>query len=297
MSDEQNGNEQSDEKVTDVAGTPDEQGAVDDTARRPSPGATAASRARRIGGRPMPTPAARDARSVTPEAEQVTAPAAASSKAAQDKAAGKAKPAKQANPERAAAPAASAASAAPGEPRRPLPVDLVAMQRRLDRLRWIPAVIAALALVAVLVIGGWQSHGVWWGKKLADTRTEQQQRVLAAAKSCTAAILSYDYKRLDQTQSAAEACITGQFKQDYDQSFELVRTAAPQKDASQTFEVANGGVSDVSSDGKQWVVMLYGQIGYTDNTVKNGPRLDISTPIVTLTQVNGKWLVSKMDTI
>ena len=270
----------------------DEQNPTDepnDTARRPSPGATAASRARRIGGRPMPTPAARDEQRAATGSEPAEVPAAGTQASAAQPKASKEKVAV----EDAVAPAAPAAP----QPRRPLPVDLVAMQRRLDRLRWIPAVIAALALVAVLVIGVWQSHGVWWGKKLADTRTQQQQRVLAAAKSCTAAILSYDYKRLDQTQSAAEACITGQFKQDYDQSFELVRTAAPQKNASQTFEVANGGVSDVSSDGKQWVVMLYGQIGYTDNTVKDGPRLDISTPIVTLTQVNGKWLVSKMDTI
>jgi Mce-associated membrane protein len=245
----------------------------DESARRPSPGATAASRARRIGGRPMPTPAGR-------EAQRTSAPAKGDEP----------QPAKQ----------SASLKKTPSDddqPRRPLPVDLLAMQRRLDRLRWIPAVIAGLALVAVLVVGVWQSHGVWWGKKLGDTRTEQQQRVLAAAKSCTAAILSYDYKRLDQTQAAAEACITGQFKQDYDQSFELVRTAAPEKSASQTFQIANGGVSDVSSDGKQWVVMLYGQIGYTDSTVKNGPRLDISTPIVTLTEVNGKWLVSKMDTI
>lgn len=269
MSDEPDEDAVTDNGETDSGETAE----TDDTARRPSPGATAASRARRIGGRPMPTPTARDAQRSSEPDESPARPAAKKTDEKPDAPEGR------------------------PEPRRPLPVDLVAMQRRLDRLRWIPAVIAALAVVAVLVLGAWQSHGVWWGKRLGDTRTEQQQRVLAAAKSCTAAILSYDYKRLDQTQSAAEACITGQFKQDYDQSFELVRTAAPQKDASQTFQVANGGVSEVSSDGKQWVVLLYGQIGYTDNTVKNGPRLDISTPIVTLTEVNGKWLVSKMDTI
>lgn len=251
--------------------------AADEASRRPSPGATAASRARRIGGRPMPTPAAAARERSTAPEEQ-----------AQPKAPSQKPVAKKATPP----PPPPAA-----EPRHPLPVDLVALQRRVDRLRWIPAVIAGLALVAVLALGVWQSHGVWWGKKLGDTRADQQQRVLAAAKSCTAAILSYDYQRLEQTKSAAEGCATGQFKNDYDQSFDLVQTAAPQKKASQTFRVANGGVSEVSSDGKQWVVMLYGQIEYNDSSVKNGPRLDISTPIVTLTEVNGKWLVSKMDTI
>jgi Mce-associated membrane protein len=263
------------DESTDQTGADD---VTDDAGRRPSPGATAASRARRIGGRPMPTPAAREAQRASATADETAQ-------------------GKQASKRQAPAAPKPAARRDVEQPRRSHSADLAAIQARLDRLRWIPAVIAALALVAVLVIGVWQSHGVWWGKKLGDTRTEQQQRVLAAAKSCTAAILSYDYKRLDQTQAAAEACITGQFKQDYEQSFELVRTAAPQKNASQTFQVANGGVSDVSDDGKQWVVMLYGQIGYTDSTVKNGPRLDISTPIVTLTEVNGKWLVSKMDTI
>jgi Mce-associated membrane protein len=186
---------------------------------------------------------------------------------------------------------------APSAPRRQLPVDLLATQRRLDRLRWIPAVLAGLAVVAVLVVGAWQSDGVWWGKRLHDNRTQQQQQVLAAAKSCTAAILSYDYRQLDSADKAATACITPDFKTQYEQTFSVVKQLAPQKKAILTFQVENGGVQSVSKDGKQWVVLLYAQTGYADSsTPKDTPRLDISTPVVTLTEVGGKWLVSNMNT-
>src|SRR3569623_3652108 len=72
MSDEQNvTDEPGDSAATDeTVKTTDTDAAeqADESARRPSPGATAASRARRIGGRPMPTPAAR-------EAQRASAPA------------------------------------------------------------------------------------------------------------------------------------------------------------------------------------------------------------------------------
>lgn len=247
------------------------------TPRTPSAAATAASRARRIGGRPMPTPrtdgTAESARAADTD---VVAPAVRTTK-----------------PKAAATPTAGPAQ----RPRPPASADLLAIQRRLDRLRWIPAIVAGLAVVAMLIIGTWQSHGLWWGKKLGDTRTEQQQEVLASAKTCTAAVLSYDYRTLDKSQKAAEACITTEFKTQYEQTFDVVKQLAPQKKAVITFQVANGGVQSVSKDGNQWVVLLYGQSAYSDTTTKAGsPRLDVSSPVVTLTKVDGKWLVSNLNT-
>jgi Mce-associated membrane protein len=164
-------------------------------------------------------------------------------------------------------------------------------------VRWIPAMVAAAALVAMLVLGVWQSHGVWWGKRFHDTRAQQQQQVLATAKSCAATILSYDYRHLDQDQKNGLACITGKFRDDYTQVLGFVRQSAPKLQAVQTLQIAKGGVQSVSKDGSQWVVLLYGQTVLTKGTDKPPtPRADITSAVVTLDKVGGKWLVSNMQT-
>jgi hypothetical protein len=61
-------------------------------------------------------------------------------------------------------------------------------------------------------------------------------------------------------------------------------------------QVENGGVQSVSKDGQQWVVLIYGQLAYADNTLPKATpqRLDISSSVVTLTKSSGRWLVSNL---
>jgi Mce-associated membrane protein len=240
-------------------------------ARPPRPGAQAASRARRIGGRPLPGP-----RSAADEA---------AARPTLEKAGRRPKAEKVEEPAQRAAGSAAATRTAP----RPQPRRLEAQD---GRLRWIPAVVAAAALVAALVLGVWQSHGVWWGSFSSD-RAQTRTQVLASAKTCTAALLSYDYRKLDASEKAGTDCSTGQFQADYKKSFETVRQLAPQKKTVQTLQIARGGVQSVSDDGRQWVILLYGQLSYTDSATKT-PRLDISTPVATLQQVGGRWLVTNL---
>jgi len=243
-------------------------------ARRPTPGASAASRARRIGGRPMPGPR------TGAEVGDAPAPKPTASATKPPKTQKTPKPAKPSKPARPARPA-----------------DAAALQRRLDRLRWIPACIAALAVLAALGIGAWLSDGVWWGNKIQNNRTQQSQQVLAAAKSCAVALLSFDYRNLDESQHKGDQCATGDYRTQYDQTFNtIVRKIAPQRHATQSLQIANGGVQAISSDGQQWVILLFGQQTYADNTQTSGtPRLDVATFAVTMTKINGAWLVTKMD--
>jgi hypothetical protein len=239
-------------------------------ARRPSPSA----RARRIGGRPLPGP--------RPAADESTLgmaiPTVKPDRADKDKALARPSP-----------------STGPGRPRagRPQAPEVEALHRQVERLRWIPAGGAAVALLAALVLGVWQSHGVWWGK-FSSSRNETRTQVLAAAKTCTVAVLSYDYRKLDASEQAGTDCGTGEFQTQYKQSFQTVRQIAPQKKTVQTFQVARGGVQAVSADGKQWVIMLYGQISYTDSSTTT-PRLDISSPVATMSQVGGRWVVTNLQ--
>ncbi len=173
--------------------------------------------------------------------------------------------------------------------------DTERLRREIERLRWIPAIVAGVVAVTVLVLCVWQSHGVWWGKHQRDNRNQVRQEVLAAAKPCVAAIVSYDYRKLAVSEKAGQACITGAFKADYTRAMETtVRTLAPQSKTVQVFQIAKAGIERVSPDGKQWVILLYGQQQVTNSTTKGTPRLDILNVEATLTKVGNKWLVSSI---
>jgi Mce-associated membrane protein len=240
-----------------------------DQGRRPSPSAAAASRARRIGGRPLPGPS-------VGETADVTEPAAAKADVTK-------------RPRRPGRPKGE-------EPRRPAR-EPRPKGRWLARLGWLPAGVAGLAVLAVLAVAAWQSHGVWWAKTAQGDRDRTQQEVLAVAKTCAAAILSYDYRNLDAAEAAGKACTTGQLKSDYTKAMETtVKQLAPQSKTVQTLQIAKAGIESISPDGKQWVVLVYGQQAVTDAKTKSGdaPRLDLSSPEVTLDLVGGKWLVSNL---
>ena len=250
--------------------------------RRPSAGAQAASRARRIGGRPSPGP--RPSPRETAEPEERATPTDADSPA----------PTRPMRPGRSARASAPVATKPAAEESRTT-ADAERLRREIERLRWIPAIVAGVVAVTVLVLCVWQSHGVWWGKQ-RDNRNQVRQEVLAAAKPCVAAIVSYDYRNLAASEKAGRACITGAFKADYTKAMETtVRTLAPQSKTVQVFQIAKAGIEQVSADGKQWVVLLYGQQQVTNSTTaKKQPRLDILNVEATLTKVGKKWLVSSI---
>jgi Mce-associated membrane protein len=283
--------------------------AADGPTRRPSAGAQAASRARRIGGRPSPGPRP------TPRPAPRPAGDSAGDPAPDDEATEPAPPRRKRSA-RSRGPADSAPAAASGtgtvtltKRRRPATRDVAAdgaggrsdadserLRRQIERLRWIPALVAGAVVVVLLVLCVWQSHGVWWGKSHSDDRTKLRQQVLAAAKPCVAAIVSYDYRKLPASERAGQACITGAFKTAYTKAMEsTVKTLAPQSKTVQVFQVAKAGVERVSADGKQWVVLLYGQQQVTNSTTaKDRPRLDILNVEATLNKVGSKWLVSSI---
>ena len=268
---DENGTPQSEEPVAPSS-------APAESSPNPRPGAQAASRARRIGGRPMPGPRlGADEPAVAPAAKAV----------------------KESDPaELAPAKAEKAARAKAEKPPRE-PADAQTLERRVAAAGTALAVLAGLAAAAMLGIGIWLSHGVWWAKTSTTAhRVDERTQVLAAAKTCTAAILSYDYRTIDTFEKAGQACATGQLKSDYTKLMdETVKQIAPQTKTVQVFQVAKAGVASVSPDGTQWVVLIYGQEAVTSTSTTPGtPRLDLSTASVTLNKVGKTWLVSNMST-
>jgi hypothetical protein len=177
-------------------------------------------------------------------------------------------------------------------------VDVSTYQQRFARAALVLIAVSAVAVAALLGVGLWLSHGVWWSTAPTDAmRNSERQQVLAAAKTCTSRILSYDYRTLDASEKAGQACSTGQLKSDYTKLMDTtVKQIAPQSNVVQVFQVEKAGITSVSADGKQWVIVIYGQQQVTSKTVTAGPRLDISNAVVTLNRVGKTWLVANMTT-
>jgi hypothetical protein len=248
--------------------------APDEPRKRPSP----TSRARRIGGaaprsdRPAPAPA--------PDTE----PAGGSADASQ-----------------------LDTPAAPAPARTPEPPVEVEDDRadRADRsgrsvpARWLPAGVLGLAALVLLVLVAVFSHGVYWAKpdNSAGNRAVAQEQVLAAAKKCFVQINSYDYRDLGGLVAKDTACTTGAFTADLRKALQTqILKLAPKLHARQSAQVNKAGIASVSPDGKEVVTLIYGQFSVTnDKTAKKQPRVDVVGAVVTVSDVNGTWRISRVD--
>ena len=242
----------------------------------PSP-ISAASRARRIGGRPIvPAPPGTEPQSKRPSppppgtGRHLAPPPVAPAKEPKPRKVKEQKP--------------------PKEPR---------TVRRGIAAAWVPAAVLGVAALVLVVLIGVASHGVYWSKSgvSASTRNTTQQAALASAKSCIATINTYDYRKLSTAEAAALSCTTGKFtsclKSVYTKTLE---PKAPVAKAVQTAQVNQAGIRDVSSDGKQIDILTYGQLTLTNVTTSTTtPQYDPFGAIVTMNKVGDKWLVSKIE--
>jgi hypothetical protein len=162
-----------------------------------------------------------------------------------------------------------------------------------DRRVWLPALVLAVVCLGFLGWGASASHGVWWAKSSSSVADERGP-VLAAAKSCMAAMNTYDYRKLAQSEADGVACTTGTFTGQYKQAFEkLIKPQAAKVQFTQTAQINDAGVESVSGDGQQWVVLVYGQLSTTNSqTGTKAPTLTPFSARVTMQHVADKWLVA-----
>ena len=248
------------------------------TARR----ASATSRARRIGGRPVRTGAPGTA---APEGVRLDKPAAAETpETVETTEAPDVTDTWTAPPEAAAEP--TPAAGAPAERRALLP--------------WLPAaLLTVVALVFGVLVAVFAATG-HSGKAASSTTVSSQgqtlrERVLAAAKNCLAQANSYDYRTMQASEVEALKCATGSYARDLRTTFEKsLKVDAPKVHAIQSVQVDVAGIEGVSSDGRTWTVLLFGQVTI-NKTGQSGSRVDPVAAKATLQQVGGRWLIAKLD--
>jgi Mce-associated membrane protein len=121
--------------------------------------------------------------------------------------------------------------------------------------------------------------------------------VLAPAKTAAARILSYDYRHIEQDAAQTSAVLTGVFRGQYEAVMrQQIVPQAPRQRAVVQAEVLAAGVTSVSPDGRQAVVLIFAN-QTVSNTSTPQPRVDQVRVRVTLDRVGARWLVSKVDAL
>jgi Mce-associated membrane protein len=119
------------------------------------------------------------------------------------------------------------------------------------------------------------------------------QRAIRAASDGAVASLSYSPDSMDRDFAAAKLHLTGDFLAYYDKFTKgLVTPMVQQKQIAQTATVVRAAVSELHSDSSVVLVFLNETTRSKD---KPEPLTTPSAVRITLTKVNGSWLISKMD--
>ena len=127
----------------------------------------------------------------------------------------------------------------------------------------------------------------------SEDRVEQARTAaLAAAEAHAVDLLSYDYRHLDRDFARAGKALTGSFADDYATTTKkVVEPTALEVKAVVTAEVAASSV--VRAAQNQVVVLLFVNQTTTSTRVE-GPKVDLNRVRLTMTRVDGDWLVSKV---
>jgi Mce-associated membrane protein len=169
-------------------------------------------------------------------------------------------------------------------PAPPRPAPSARSTRRSDLLVLVAAVVA-VALVLTAGLLALRARG--------EDRVEQARTAaVAAAEAHAVDLLSYDYRHLDRDFARGSKALTGGFADDYATTTEkVVRPTAEQVKAVVTAEVAASSV--VRAAQNQVVVLLFVNQTTTSTRVE-GPKVDLNRVRLTMTRVDGDWLVSKV---
>jgi Mce-associated membrane protein len=108
-------------------------------------------------------------------------------------------------------------------------------------------------------------------------------------------MLSYSPESLDKDFATAKSHLSGDFLSYYTQfTDQIVAPAAREKSLKTTAHVMGAGVSELHPDSA--VVLVYVDQATTSKD-KPDPALAASTVLVSMTRVNGNWLITKFEPV
>jgi Mce-associated membrane protein len=163
-------------------------------------------------------------------------------------------------------------------------------RRCLARWRSIVATVLVVAAVGV-------PAGLFFILYRPDQRIDDAtaHRAIQAASDGAVAVLTYSYDNLDRDFAAAKTHLTGDFLAYYSTfTAQIVAPTAQQGQLTTTAKVIQAAVSDLHPDS---AVVLVFVDQTTASKQKPQPVKADNSVLVTLTKVNGAWLIAKFDPV
>ena len=169
---------------------------------------------------------------------------------------------------------------------------LAAIRRRARRrlARWRSIVATTLVVAAVGVAAGVYFILYWPDQRVDDAAAH---RAIQAASDGAVAVLSYSYDHLNRDFDNAKSRLTGDFLTYYRKFTDnVVAPTAQQGQLTTSAKVIRAAISDLHPNS---AVVLVFVDQTTASTKKKDPEKTQSAVLVTLTKVNGSWLIAKFD--
>ena len=159
--------------------------------------------------------------------------------------------------------------------------------------RIVAAVTAALAVLVSLGLLGWLVY--FWYVPDRDVDAAAAKAAVTAASEGTVATLSYGPETLDKDLAAAKSHLTGNFLKYYtDFSDSVLRQAVREKSVKTTAVVLRAALQELDPD-KAVALVFVNQS--TQSKDKPEPTYSNSSVTITMTKVDGKWLISEFTPI
>jgi Mce-associated membrane protein len=154
-------------------------------------------------------------------------------------------------------------------------------------------------IVAALVLAGAAAltMTLYFMQYRPDQRTNEAvtKEVTQAASDGTVALLSYAPESLDRDLTAAKSRLTGEFLAYYrDFTDQVLGPAATQKTLEASASVVQAAVSELRPGSAKVLVLLDQTTTSKDNPK---PVRTASNVMVTLTKIDGTWLISAFDPV
>jgi Mce-associated membrane protein len=157
--------------------------------------------------------------------------------------------------------------------------------------------VVPVILVLLLLISGGGATWLYVTQYRPDKQTDAAvaKTVITAATDGTVALLSYSPDSLDKDFAAAKSHLSGDFLSYYNQFTEqIVAPAAKQKSLKTNARVLGAAVSELRPDSAVVLVLVDQSTTSKDNP---DPAMAASSVLVSLTRVNGNWLITKFDPV
>lgn len=145
-----------------------------------------------------------------------------------------------------------------------------------------------LSLVALAV-----SLLLWVESGRATDRRDGTRAATAAARTAVETMLSYDYKTFDQHTAQVDALLTGAFRTEFDNGTR--QSVKPLAVANQAVVQARASEVGVMSASDNTVRVLAFVNQATTSAKLDRPQVDQNRVILTMSRVDGRWLVSKVE--